>query len=800
MLAIKKNIRFFLLTILFSTGGFFYCFCQPGIEAQLASQLNTYSQQNFQEKIFAHTDRTFYVCGEIIWFKLYNVDAFLNKPLTISKVAYVELLSDDQKPVLQAKIEMNEGTGKGSFSLPFSLNSGIYILRAYTNWMKNFNPGFFFESQLTIINSLKKLKVSENDSSSGDIQFFPEGGNLVNNLESKVAFHTVEQNGKGIGCKGIIFNQRNDSITSFQSLRFGMGHFNFTPAVGDTYRAVVQTETGKIITRSLPPAYKTGYVMKLFPADTQTITVSVQSNNSNSEPVFLVAHTRQIIKLAQTKMITNGAVEFSIRKSELGEGVSHFTVFNFQRQPVCERLFFKQPEEKLNISITTSQEEYSVRNKVSIELGSYAMNMQLAKADISLSVFRIDSLQTVAESDIQSYLWLNSELSGTIEHPSYYFNTADSNVGEATDNLMLTQGWSRFKWENVLNNKKPLFQFLPEYEGTLITGKISEKATGLPSKNISTYLTVAGEKFVFKSSTSNQLGQVFFNLNKFYGNNEIIIQLGNELNESYTIDINTAFSEKVSSRKYPSLYIPEKYRDQLLSYSISTQVENSFVQEKKQRFNLPGATDTTAFYGKPDKNYLLDDYTRFITMEEVMREYVTEVRVKKLKDQFSFNVKNAPYQVFFENNPLVLLDGLPVFDINRLMAFDPLKIKKLDIITRKYFLGSDVIEGILSYGTFKGDLDGFQIDPKALVLEYPGLQLQREFYSPLYETKVQQESRLPDFRNLLFWSADIKTDEKEKRKITFFTADRPGKYAVVAQGINANGVAGSEVIFFSVKK
>ncbi|MGZ8559802.1 MAG: hypothetical protein ACXWWC_15775, partial [Chitinophagaceae bacterium] len=333
-----------------------------------------------------------------------------------------------------------------------------------------------------------------------------------------------------------------------------------------------------------------------------------------------------------------------------------------------------------------------------------------------------------------------------------------------------------------------------------ITGKISEKATGLPSKNISTYLTVAGEKFVFKSSTSNQLGQVFFNLNKFYGNNEIIIQLGNELNESYTIDINTAFSEKVSSRKYPSLYIPEKYRDQLLSYIIGTQVENSFVQEKKQRFNLPGATDTTAFYGKPDKNYLLDDYTRFITMEEVMREYVTEVRVKKLKDQFSFNVKNAPYQVFFENNPLVLLDGLPVFDINRLMAFDPLKIKKLDIITRKYYSGSDVIEGIVSYGTFKGDLDGFQIDPKALVLEYPGLQLQREFYSPLYETKLQQESRLPDFRNLLFWSADIKTDEKEKRKITFFTADRPGKYAVVAQGINADGIAGSEVIFFSVKK
>jgi hypothetical protein len=196
----------------------------------------------------------------------------------------------------------------------------------------------------------------------------------------------------------------------------------------------------------------------------------------------------------------------------------------------------------------------------------------------------------------------------------------------------------------------------------------------------------------------------------------------------------------------------------------------------------------------------LDDYTRFITVEEVMREYVPEVKVRKLNDQFAYRVKNAPYQAYFENDPLVLIDGLPVFDINKLMLVDPLKIKRLDIVTRKFISGKNAIEGIVSYGTYNGDFAGFQIDPKALVLDYPGLQLQREFYAPIYDTKEKAESRLPDFRNLLQWSPDITTNENGESQINFYTSDRPGKYVVVVQGINSNGVAGSKVAFFTVTK
>lgn len=795
---IMKIKKIFVLSMLPLFAMAIYGYGQTDVAASLTNQLNKYSQQHFQEKIFTHTDKSFYVCGEIIWFKLYNTDAYLNKPATISKVAYVELLNAEHKPVLQAKIELHKGKGNGSFMLPFSLNSGVYVLRAYTKWMKNFSPDLFFEKRITVVNTLKKLNRAETDTTKWDIQFFPEGGNLVSGLRSKVAFHAVDQNGRGITCKGIIVNQNNDTITSFESFRFGMGHFYFTPGKGNTYKAIVQSE-GRVTEHNLPPAYETGYVIQLNSTDKQTIRLSVQSQNHGNEAISLLVHTNQVVKLAQEKILSNGSAEFIVRQSELGEGISHFTIFNNRRQPVSERLFFKQPSEKLDIEVATNEKEYFLRNKVNVELIS-RVNGQAAASDFSLAVFRVDSLLMVDQDDIQSYLWLSSELRGTIESPSYYFIPDNIQVEQAGDNLMLTQGWSRFKWEDVLNDTKPMFQYLPEYEGPVVTGRLRERKSGLPARNTKAYLTIPGEKFVFRDATSDQYGNIFFNVDKFYGSTDIILQAHNQLNNSYIIDIDLPFANNYSSRKYASLFIPEKWQEQLTSYSVGTQVENGYVRDKKLVFYLPESTDTSAFYGKPDKTYLLDDYTRFITMEEVMREYVSEVRVRKQPASFTYKVKNEPLNIFFDNDPLVLLDGLPVFDLSKLMEFDPLKIKRLDLITRKYFSGKDVVEGIVSYSTYKGNLDGFQLNPDALLVEYPGLQLQREFYSPIYETQQQAQSPLPDFRSLLYWSPDVQTDNKGSGSLSLYTSDKPGKYAVVVQGISTNGIAGSKIVFFNVNK
>ncbi|HEX4851887.1 MAG TPA: hypothetical protein VFV08_13825, partial [Puia sp.] len=267
----------------------------------------------------------------------------------------------------------------------------------------------------------------------------------------------------------------------------------------------------------------------------------------------------------------------------------------------------------------------------------------------------------------------------------------------------------------------------------------------------------------------------------------------------YRIELANPFSEKVSSNQVPAFDFPQEYSNQLVFRSRNAQVQQNFIVSKKELFLQLNLKDTTSFYGPPGKKYNLDDYTRFVTMEEVMREYVLDVRVRKQNDQFRFDVLNTPYKSYFEDNPLVLLDGVPVFDINKIMLFDPLKVKKIEVVSRKFLFDSLVNEGIVSYSTYDGNLAGFQLDPNALIVEYPGLQLQREFFSPVYDNS-NSESRIPDFRNVLYWSPNVHVSSNQNQHGSFYTSDLPGNYIVIIQGISQSGLAGVGQYRFSVKK
>ena len=167
----------------------------------IASRFENFNANNLQEKIFVHTDRDMYRAGEIIWFKLYYTSGAKNELLDLSKIAYVEVIDKNQKPILQAKISIEKGTGNGSFYLPVSLTSGNYQFRAYTNWMKNFSPDYFFNKNISIINSLLKPENIQSDKAAAkryDVQFFPEGGQIIENLPGKVAFRAIDNQGKGL--------------------------------------------------------------------------------------------------------------------------------------------------------------------------------------------------------------------------------------------------------------------------------------------------------------------------------------------------------------------------------------------------------------------------------------------------------------------------------------------------------------------------------------------------------------------------------------------------------------------------
>ena len=368
---------------------------------------------------------------------------------------------------------------------------------------------------------------------------------------------------------------------------------------------------------------------------------------------------------------------------------------------------------------------------------------------------------------------------------------------KAIDNLMLVNGWSRFRWENVLKNEADSAQYLPEYEGHIIDLKISDNKTGKPAGNILTQLFVPGIHFQFYNSTSNSKGLIRFYTRKFYTQGEIMVQTGCQTDSSYRFEVSNPFCSNYSSRLVPGFVLSENVKKEIAEHSIDVQVQNIYSAKAIGRIKEPPA-DTLAFFGKPDLKYFLDAYTRFGTMEEVIREYVEGISLHRKKNNFSVQLVNMHQHLSFEKEPLVLFDGVPVCDFNKVMEFDPLMVKKIEIINQKYYLGDTQYDGILSLSTYKGNYNELKPATNSMTVDYEGLQKQKEFYSPVYETDSQKGNRLPDFRNLLFWSPDSKTDSLGKGRVGFYTSDRIGEYVIVIQGIAPDGNAGIRIVPFKV--
>jgi hypothetical protein len=151
-------------TILVILAGMLHLFTIPCLAQEdeplryIQNRLTAYRDKTLQEKLFVHTDKTTYLTGEFLWFKVYYVEGFTHQPLALSRVAYAELLNASNQPVAQAKVSLKAGEENGSLYLPLNLPTGNYKFRAYTAWMKNFGPEFFFEKQVSIINPLSNAK------------------------------------------------------------------------------------------------------------------------------------------------------------------------------------------------------------------------------------------------------------------------------------------------------------------------------------------------------------------------------------------------------------------------------------------------------------------------------------------------------------------------------------------------------------------------------------------------------------------------------------------------------------------
>jgi hypothetical protein len=175
-----------------------------------------------------------------MYFKAYLIAGEHHQLSGLSGVLHVDLVNSGDKIDQSINLKVRNGIALGDFALADSLPEGNYQVRAYTRWMLNNNPDDYFSQTISvgsiIVKKTAEAYIPAKKVNVPDLQFFPEGGRMVNGVNSKIAFKAVDGNGLGIDVKGELIDSENNPITSFASEHLGMGYFFLRPAEGKTYR------------------------------------------------------------------------------------------------------------------------------------------------------------------------------------------------------------------------------------------------------------------------------------------------------------------------------------------------------------------------------------------------------------------------------------------------------------------------------------------------------------------------------------------------------------------------------------
>lgn len=758
---------------------------------------NDYHSENYLERIVVRLDKDFYLSGEYLRFSIYCLDARSRHFSPLSKVAYIELLESGPTSVLQAKILLEDGKGYGEIFLPANMSSGNYLLRGYTNWMKNYRADLYFHVPVHIINPFVKPTLEPlSEADPAGIQFFPEGGSLVYGMPSKVAFTAVDTYGNRIEFSGKITDDMGNDVLRFSPGRAGVGSFDFKPEAPRTYRASILFHDSTLLPVSLPEIREEGVILKINNLEEEKIIVKVISNRSTpTSPLYLIGQSSGEIHFKEPIHLNDGMAQITLNKRAIDPGVLQFTLFTSNAEVLSERAIFIHPEAAREVHIITNREKYGNREKVILEIATNDEKNQPISVDMSISVSLYNDHFDRYDDHIQTAMFLNSGSLDFIQDPDLYLYGRSETARQAMDDLMLILDNRAFRWEDMteMSHKKP---FLPELRNHIITGSLMDWRTRSGIDGIPVYLSVVSKNSNFFTTRSQDDGKLYVEMSDFFGHHEIIAQTNNTVDSTYQIRIDNPFSDEYAYFKVPSFDIDRELQHFIEVASRNMQVQNAYLKYRPPSY-IVSSTDTSTFY-EPDATYYLDDYTRFPVMEEVFREYITGVYVRRNADKYHLRILDFSRTETFKENPLILLDGLPVFDATDIINLNPLNIKKIETVRRRFLNGVNLFNGIVSLFSYEGNLGGYTPDAKALRMNYEGLQPHRDYSGPSYDTILADEERIPDYRNVLYWNPQARTDENGILILEFYTSDNDGLYKIEVEGISLDGLPVSGKAYIEV--
>ena len=777
---------------------------EDGVFARIVKSLVGFYGTSLPEKAYLHLDRPFYARGETVWLAAYVVEADSHRPDTLSKVLYVELLSARQQLVAQRTLRLRGGLAHADLALPDTLPAGTYQLRAYTSWMRNAGEAFFFRRPLVVVDptpapppAAGPLKI--------DVQFFPEGGNLVAGLESTVGFKAVDGRGHGIDVQGTVLDAQRRPVASFGSRHLGMGSFQFTPAAGQQYHAVLALPSGQPATYPLPASQPTGYALRVSEtADDFVVVVRRQlpAGAAPGGPAILLAQVRgKVAYAAQVPLTGATPVTARLPKTKFPAGLAHLTLFDEQGVAQCERLVCVPNPPGVRLTLTPDKPAYLPHEAVHLRLAATDAAGQPVAGQFSVAVAAA-SPDLGDGPTIVSHLLLSSDLAGVVEDPGYYFREPQNpEIRLALNDLLLTQGWRRFVWKELLAGQLPGRDYAPE-QGLSVSGQVLT-TTGQPAASRQVdylqsapareahFLTDATGHFRFRGLDGLDTTHLLLRAQPAKGEKELRISLLGPPASTIVLPSSPPLAGPALA-SYLSRGQSAASRQPAADQAVALQTVRVRGQQATPADNnaRPYTTRNAIVLRVGDQVKPYDSRTILQYMQgRVAGVAVTGDRINIRQASSLQDQSTGGFQL---KEPLYLIDGA-IVPADVFTSYPIKEIQTIDVMNQNAagIFGSQGYGGVLAAYTRQ---DGYT-DPQAkqpvarrgaVAVQIPGYYQAREFYAPRYPAATTPAPPDPRYATL-YWLPEVRTDATGQALLSFFTADAGGTFQATAEGLTAQG-------------
>jgi hypothetical protein len=776
---------------------FSFCFLHTIVFSQnIDSTLARYAKEFGQERVYLQYDKAAYAPGETIWFKTYCMQGIY--PADGSKTIYTDWTDDKGNLLLHLISPVLEATSSGQFEIPADYPGKFIHVKAYTKWMLNFDSSFLYQKDILILgrngNSVHSRVVAQ-----PTLVFFPEGGDMAEGVSNKIAFKANDQWGRPVKIKGIIKDNEGKIMDSLRILHDGMGYLFLVPKHGQRFTAKWKDEKGVEYTTPLPDVKPGGVSLQVSVNGTKRFFTVNASADAAPElgSIYLIGTINQYEVFKVKKDISTGSARGIIPTQDIPSGILTITVFDSAWNPLAERITYVNNEE-YRFNAEMSVQHWGLNKRARNEIMITVPDSLQADFAVAVTDAGIDS---DSSNNIISHLLLASDIKGQVFNPGYYFSGNTDSISQHLDLVMLTHGWRRFKWDEVVKGKMPKINFQKDTSYLTLSGKIygATPSQLRENPNIILVMNQKSEKVnkvlfypVQPNGTFNDPSMIVFDTMRVY------YRLSKSISDG-TVNFMENLLRAIPGRQSASGIFYNQLNDTTgysRHFQLSDEMTKLFQQyEGKTLENVIISAKTKPPLQIMDEKYssglfaggdnyqfdIINDKTVFgvRSIFEYLQGKVAGLQINTTSSPPSLSWRGGAPDLFLNESQIDadFISSLPMSDIAYIKIFRP------------PFMGSfgGGANGAIAIYTRRGN--DIKSEPgKGMANNIlSGYTAVRQFYSPNYDT-FNPANEKKDLRTTLYWNPRVHTSpQKNKATLIFYNNDISKSFRVIIEGMSSDG-------------